>query len=439
MSMLDASIAYPADKGPVAGLRGRPSHIALIGNYLPRLCGLATYTTHVRQALRARFPDTEVDVYAMVDLGHSYAFPEAVVRTIDQDDRASYQAAARAIVASGADLIWVQHEFGIFGGPAGAYLLELIDAVTTPVAVTFHTILETPSTEQQDVIDRLAARASLLIVMADRARAILERAYGVPPGKIAVVPHGVPDRDYIDPPVARRALGLEDRPSIMTFGLLSPGKGIETMIRAMPAILEQCPDALYWIVGATHPHLVSREGEAYRESLRHLARSLGVDRWLRWHDGFLEERDLLDRIAAADVYVTPYRNPAQITSGTLAYAMGLGKPIVSTPYAHASELLADGYGSLVPFDDPPAMADALLEILTQDAARRAMAARSYLRGRDMTWRRMVERSIMRMSAALRPPATIPAGAVMPLGCRAAAERPPNGVLNHAALFFPCPE
>lgn len=393
-----------------------PKRIALLGNALPRLCGLATFTSHVHDALRARFPEVAVDHYAMVDPGQHYRFPPSVVRGIDQEDLGSYRAAARAIRASGADLLWVQHEFGIFGGPAGAHLLALLDEVPLPLAVTLHTVLEAPDAAQRTVMLQLAARAQLLIVMADRARAILEDQYGVDPGMIAMIPHGVPERNYIDPSAARRRLGLEDRKTILTFGLLSPGKGLETMIRAMPAILAACPDALYAIVGATHPHLVAQEGEAYRERLEALARALGVDAHLRWDPRFLDEEALLDRIAAADIYVTPYGNPAQITSGALAYALGLGKPIVSTPYVHAVELLAERRGQLVDFGDVGGFAAATADLLADDAARSCAAGRAWAHGRTMTWRHLAEHALGAFAgilpagtvSALRQPAVLAA-------------------------------
>ena len=374
-----------------------PRRIALIGNFLPRLCGLATFTTHVHHALATAYPAPRVDVYAMVDPGRRYDFPRAVAMAIDQEDRAAYRAAAARIDASAMDLIWVQHEYGIYGGPAGEYLLDLLDTVDAPVVATLHTVLETPDPDQRRVLERLASRASLLVVMADHARALLERVYEVPASKIAVIEHGVPDRAFEPPLLARQRLGVVDRKTIMTFGLLSPGKGIETMIRAMPAILARCPEALYRVVGATHPHLVAHEGERYRDMLQTMAQDLGVDRHVLWEGRFLDEAELLDRLAMADVYVTPYRNPQQITSGTLAYASALGKPIVSTPYVHARELLANGRGLLVGFDDVAATAEAIGTLLSGDALRERLAARAYAHGRGLTWSHMVRRTLQRFA------------------------------------------
>lgn len=380
-----------------AALPCRPKRVALIGNFLPRLCGIATFTTHLHGALRRLRPGPLLDVYAMVDPGQRYDFSPAVSMAIDQEKRGSYRNAAWEIESSGADLIWVQHEYGIFGGPAGDYLFDLLDAVSAPVAATLHTVLEAPNPDQWRVLEKLAARASLLIVMAESGRALLERVYGVPTSKIAVVEHGVPDRIYEPPSAARKRLGLADRKTIMTFGLLSPGKGIETMVRAMPAVLDRCPEAVYRIVGNTHPHLIAREGERHREALQTLARALGVDAHLCWEDRFLDENELLDHLATADVYVTPYRDPQQITSGTLSYAAALGKPVVATPYVHATELLADGRGVLVGFDDTEAISEAVGALLADDMRRERMAARSYAYSRAFTWGRMVERVLSRLT------------------------------------------
>lgn len=377
----------------VPGRAAMPTRIALIGNALPRLCGLATFTSHVHGALADRFPQLTIDHYAMVDPGRSYRFPPSVTGTIAQEDPASYHAAAHAIEASGAELIWVQHEFGIFGGPAGALLLELLEAVSAPVVVTLHTVLERPDQDQRRVTEALARRAGLLIVMAERARMLLEQCYEVPSDRIAVIPHGVPERRYVEPAAARAELGLAPSPTVLTFGLLSPGKGIETMIAAMPAIIARCPGARYRIVGATHPHLIAHEGEAYRERLQALAAELGVAGRIDWDPRFLDEEALLDVIAAADVYVTPYGNPAQITSGTLSYAYALGKPIVSTPYVHAEELLGSGDGRLVGFGDAAALAEAVAGLLSDDETRSALAMRVHERARAMSWRRMVERTL----------------------------------------------
>jgi glycosyltransferase involved in cell wall biosynthesis len=376
---------------------GGLTRIALIGNALPRLCGLATFTSHIREGIDAYAPGLVVDHYAMVDARRSYSFPPSVTATINQEEISDYHSAARSIMTNGAQVVWVQHEFGIYGGPAGSYLLELLNRVALPVVVTLHTVLEQPDAEQRRVMNVLAARATYLIVMAENGRQVLEKAYRVPSARIAVIPHGVPDRPYEEPSAARARLAWEERPTILTFGLLSPGKGIESMIRAMPAIVGAVPDVRYIVAGATHPHLVATEGEAYRHRLQAVADELGVSAHVLWEDRFLPEHELLDWIAAADVYVTPYANPAQVTSGTLAYAYGLGKPIVATPYVHAAELLSGGSGLLVPFSDDAALSAAIGSLLTDEHTRRRHAAVAYARARAMTWRSTTEQALRRIA------------------------------------------
>lgn len=382
--------------------------IALIGNFLPRRCGIATFTSHVYDALHTVQPGRPVSVVAMEESGEDYAFPSAVTHVISQDHREAYRAVGRALAREGHALLWIQHEFGIYGGAAGDFLIDLIEAARLPMIVTLHTVLAEPSDDQHRVLAALGRQAGLLIVMADHARGLLRDVYGVAEHKIAVIPHGVPDRAYVEPWIAKEHMRLPSAPSILTFGLLSPGKGLEQMILAMPAIVEACPDACYWVAGATHPHLLAREGEAYRHKLRALADDLGVSASLRWIDGFLTEQDLLGWIAAADIYVTPYRNPEQITSGTLAYAAALGKTIVSTPYPHARELLADGRGRLVRFGDHAALGREIAALLGDDLERARLARSLYRHCRTMTWSRMASRTLCTASLLDEPAAMIPA-------------------------------
>ncbi len=371
-------------------LPDRVDHIALIGNFLPRKCGLATFTTDCYEGMRARFPGMRVDVYAMDDRPGSYDFPPAVTATIPQDDRAAYLDAARAIDASGAQAIWVQHEYGIYGGAAGEHLIALLDRSGLPVIATLHTVLEAPNPDERRVMEALLRRAARVIVMAEKGRDILRRAHGVDPRKVVVIPHGVPDRAYVDPDSMKSRFGWDGRQVILTFGLLAPSKGIETVIEALPEVAAKHPDALYVILGATHPNLVAHEGEAYRDRLHALAAQLGVERHIAFVNAFVEQNELLDYLQAADIYATPYPNPAQITSGTLSYAVAMGKPVVSTPYVHATEILADDHGVLVPFGDSAAFAGAINALLDNDDARAAMARRAYDRGRTMIWPRIAE-------------------------------------------------
>lgn len=378
-------------------LRRPIEHIAVVGNALPRRCGLATFTSHVIEALRERFPQLIVDHYAMDD-GSGVAYDSDIHR-IAADDPAAYRLAAGLIEASGAQAIWLQHEFGIFGGPAGEHIMRLLERSTLPVIANLHTVLEKPTAEERKLFDSLLARCTHLIVMAERGKSILERVYGVSPDRVSVIPHGVPDRAYVSPDRAKKRFGLTGRKVIMTFGLLAPDKGIGFMIDAMPAIVERHPDVLYVVIGATHPNLIREQGEALRDALTARAGDLGVGDNIRFIGEFLEQEDLLDWLEAADVYVTPYLNMAQITSGTLSYAIGLGKPVVSTPYLHAAELLANEHGVIVPPRDAGALAEAVLALLNDNDAREALAHRAYALGRDLLWPRAVERAIDLMQAA----------------------------------------
>jgi len=363
----------------------RLNRVALIGNSPPRLCGIATFTADIHAGLLAAFPDLVVDIYAMNDRGARYDYPEAVVCSIEQEDLADYARAAHRINASGADIVCVQHEYGIFGGVAGAYLLKLLDRVTAPVVVTLHTVLGRPTPEQRSVIDALVRRAAKLVVMAEKGRQILREVHGVSDDRMVVVLHGVPDRPLSDGEAEKARFGLSGHRVLLTFGLLSPNKGIETVIRAMPAIAARHPDTLYVVLGATHPHLVAREGEAYRESLMALADDLKVRTYLRFVDGFVEQDELLAYLAASDIYVTPYLNEAQIVSGTLSYAIALGRPVVSTPYWSATELLANGLGRLAPFGDSTGFAESIIDLLDHPEARDEMSRRGWRKGRSMIW------------------------------------------------------
>lgn len=379
------------------------SHIALIGNALPRRCGLATYTSHMFDALGARYPALTVDFYVMNDPGRHYDYPRTVTGVIREEEVEDYVRAARRIEASGAQLVWVQHEFGIFGGRAGAHLLKLLERLSLPIAVTLHSVLDRPSKAQREVMERLIRRADRLIVMAEKGRSILRTVYGAPDRKLSVIPHGVPDRPLLPPDSAKPAFGLAGRKVLLTFGLLSPNKGIETMIEAMPAILAEHEDAEYVVAGATHPHLIAREGERYRDRLKEMAERLRVGDRIHWLDAFLDQDRLLDLIAAADIYVTPYLGLTQITSGTLSYAVALGKPVISTPYHHAVEIVGPDNGILAGPGDAGAFAAAANRLLGDDGLRRRMAQNAYARGRSMVWRRNVEASMAEFAACLPKP------------------------------------
>ncbi|WP_136162634.1 glycosyltransferase family 4 protein [Sphingomonas flavalba] len=382
------------------------ARVALIGNFPPRKCGIATFTEGVYDALTAAFPDCAVDVVAMVDPGAAYAFPDAVGMTVAQDDPDAYRRAADWLRGRGPDVVCVQHEFGIYGGPAGAWLLDLLERIDAPVVTTLHTVLTDPSADQRRVMMALARRSARLVVMAERGLAILRDVYGVPIHKIMVVPHGVPDVPLSPPDAFKAEFGLAGREVLFTFGLLSPNKGIEHMIAAMPRIVAARPDAVYVVLGATHPHLIAREGEAYRERLAALAAARGVGDHVRLINRYADDAALLRYLAAADIYVTPYLNIAQITSGTLSYAVALGKPVVSTPYWHAEELLGDGCGVLVPVGDADALADAAITLLSDDARRAAIGRRAYAAGRTMLWSRFAHRYMRMFRMVAHKPDTL---------------------------------
>ena len=314
------------------------SRLALIGNSLPRRCGIATFTTDLQQALAASRADLQTSVVAMTDHGQAYDYPSGVGFQIDDGAPEDYRRAADFLTAGRFDVVSLQHEFGIFGGEAGAQILPLLSRLTMPIVTTLHTVLAEPTPIQRAVLGQVIEASAKVIVMAEKGRTLLEQGYAVPAKKIEVIAHGIPDVAFSEPDAAKLALGFSGKAVILTFGLLSPNKGIEVMIDAMPAILRRRPDAVYVVLGATHPNLVKRQGEAYRESLMARACDRGVQAQVVFLDQFVDQQTLLGFISMADVYVTPYLNEAQMTSGTLAYSFGLGKAVVSTPYWHAREL-----------------------------------------------------------------------------------------------------
>jgi glycosyltransferase involved in cell wall biosynthesis len=368
-----------------------PRRIALIGNSLPRRCGIATFTTDLQRAISTSRPNLETCIVAMTDHGQAYDYPASVAFQVKDDAIEDYIRAADFLNAGRFDIACLQHEFGIFGGEAGASILELLSRLTMPVVTTLHTVLAEPSVDQRAVMERIVEASSRIIVMANKGRELLRGVYRVPDEKIEVIAHGIPDFPFVEPDVAKARLGFSGRFVVLTFGLLSPSKGIEVMIDAMPSILKRRPGAVYVVLGATHPNLVRDQGEAYRESLMTRVRELGIEKQVVFLDKFVDQSTLLEFISMCDVYVTPYLNEAQMTSGTLAYSFGLGKPVVSTPYWHARELLADGRGVLVPFGDVAAIGNEIAQLLTDHPRRQAMRERAHAASRSMTWERTAER------------------------------------------------
>jgi glycosyltransferase involved in cell wall biosynthesis len=359
------------------------ARIAVLGNHLPRQCGIATFTTHLADALVAHNPQLDCFVLAMNDAGAQHAYPPRVRFEIAESDLSSYRRAADFLNVNKVDVLSVQHEYGIFGGKAGAHVFSLLRELRMPIVTTMHTVLGEPAIAQQLALTELATLSDRVIVMSTHGAQLLREVYGVPAEKIDIIPHGIPA--VPESSGSKDRLGVEGRTVILTLGLLSPDKGIEYVIEALPTILERFPDCVYIVLGATHPHVKARDGESYRLALEHRARSLGVDGALIFHNRFVNQEELTEFLAAADIYITPYLQPEQITSGTLAYAVGAGKAVISTPYRYARELLANGRGVLVPWRDASAIAEEVIDLLSDEPKRLAMAARAAAHGRDMTW------------------------------------------------------
>lgn len=391
--------------------------LAFIGNSLPRRCGIATFTTDLERAVAKSRPALETSIVAMTEQGSAYDYPPSVCLQIAEDRPGEYLRAADFLNTERLDAVSLQHEFGIFGGPAGNSITALLDRLTVPVVTTLHTVLAEPTAEQRRVLERIVATSAKVVVMSEKGRDLLRHVFHVPADMIDVIPHGIPDVPLVEPEQAKLRLGFAGRAVILTFGLLSPNKGIEVVIDAMPLILRGQPDAVYVVLGATHPNLVRHHGETYREGLVARAKERGVENHVVFLNQFVDQQMLLDFISMCDVYVTPYLSEAQLTSGTLAYSFGSGKAVVSTPYWHAQELLADGRGVLVPFGDATAIGSAIRDLLTDDRRRDAMRTRAYAGSRLMTWERTAERYLdlfdnlrprQRLRLIPRPPGGAPA-------------------------------
>ncbi len=369
----------------------RPKRIAFLGDFLPRLCGIATFTHDLCEAVAEAAPASDCFVGAVNDTVDGYAYAPRVRFELQEQDLDSYRRAADFLNFNNADVLCVQHEFGIYGGPAGRHLLALLKEVRMPVVTTLHTVLREPDAAQRLVMDAIVARSERLVVMANKGAEILRETYGAPAGKIDIIPHGIPDVPFIASRHYKEQFGVEGRQVLLTFGLIGPSKGIEYVIEALPAIVRQHPNVVYIVLGATHPHLVAREGEQYRLSLERLAEDHGVQEHVIFYNAFVSIDDIKEFIGAADIYLTPYLNEAQVTSGTLAYVFGNGKPVVATPYWHAQELLADGRGVLVPFRNPAAIAESVCGLLADPVRMETMRSAAYAVGRGMIWPATAER------------------------------------------------
>jgi glycosyltransferase involved in cell wall biosynthesis len=368
--------------------------IAFIGSYPPRKCGIATFTQDLRAASVALLAPADLHgscpVVAVNDGAEPYDYPPEVAFEITEQDLASYERAAEFLNRSEADVVCLQHEFGIYGGSAGGHVLALVRALKMPVVTTLHTVLRDPNPEQRRVMEALIKSSARLVVMTERARRFLREIYDAPAEKIDVVPHGIHDVPFEEPARFKTLLAVDDRLVLLTFGLLSPNKGIETVLDALPALVAEFPQAVYLVLGATHPNLVREHGEDYRLGLERLAKQNGVEQHVIFYNRFVDLPELMDFIGAADVYITPYLNERQIVSGTLAYAFGAGKAVVSTPYWHAAELLADDRGVLVPFADSDAIAREVGTLLRDEPRRLALRTQAHRIGREMVWSRAAD-------------------------------------------------
>jgi glycosyltransferase involved in cell wall biosynthesis len=381
-------IAGSAEPGGSRGFmksNSKVRKIAFVGDHLPRKCGIATFTSDLLAAVASAHPQSQCFAVSVNDIPGGYEYPEVVRFEIEEQDLSSYLRAADFLNISNVDIVCLQHEFGIFGGPAGGHILALLRELRMPVVTTLHTVLREPKADQRRVMEGLISLSTRLVVMAERGRQMLEGIYQAPPAKIDLIPHGIPDVGFVDPAYFKDQFGVEGRVVLLTFGLLSPNKGIEYALNALPEILAEFPEVVYIILGATHPNELREHGEAYRLSLEILAEKNKVDKNVIFYNQFVELENLKEFIGAADIYLTPYLNEAQITSGTLAYTFGAGKVVVSTPYWHAAELLAEDRGVLVPFGDAPAIAREVIGLLRDDTRRHAMRKNAYRVGREMVW------------------------------------------------------
>lgn len=358
--------------------------IAFIGDYLPRKCGIATFTSDLRIAV-AKESHAECIVVTMDDVAGGYAYENEVQFQVADQELDEYRAAADFLNFSNVDVVSLQHEFGIYGGPCGSHILALLQDLRMPIVTTLHTVLSEPSQTQRAVMMQLVRLSSRLVVMTERSRQTLLNVYSVSSDQVDLIVHGIPDAPDTDQRVLKEQFSVEDKCVALTFGLLSPGKGIEHVLQAIPEIVAKFPNFIYIVLGATHPSLIREQGERYRISLERMAKELGVPRHVSFYNRFVELEELTEFIGAADLYITPYLNAQQAVSGTLAYAFGCGQAVISTPYWHAEELLADGRGVLVPFADSSAIAREVIALLGDDDRRLAMRAQAYELGRSMTW------------------------------------------------------
>src|SRR6202521_2907662 len=389
--------------------------VAFIGNHLPRRCGIATFPHDLHRAVSTSHQDLETCVVAMTNPGCTYDYPPAVRFQVREEMIDDYAQGAEFLNNASFDIVSLQHEYGICGGEAGGNIIDLLSRLEMPVVTTLHTVLADATPIQREVMRRIIDTSAKIVIMSETARKFLRSVHDVPAHKIEVIPHGIPDFPFLETHNAKAEFGFAGKTIILTFGLLSPNKGIEIMLHAMPNIIKSCPNAVYVILGATHPNLVRDQGEAYRDSLISQVRELGIGDHVVFFNQFVDQATLLNFISMCDVYVTPYLNEAQMTSGTLAYSFGLGRAVVSTPYWHAKELLSDGRGILVPFGDAKAVSTEIAGLLTNDVRRHAMRKRAYAASRSMTWIKTAKRYLTVFETArenIRPGILLPIDAIV---------------------------
>jgi glycosyltransferase involved in cell wall biosynthesis len=373
--------------------------IAFVGDHLPRKCGIATFTSDLLAAVASAHPQSQCLAVSVNDIPGGYEYPEVVRFEIEEQDLSSYLRAADFLNISNVDMVCLQHEFGIYGGPAGGHILAFLRELRMPVVTTLHTVLRDPRPDQRRVMQELISLSTRLVVMVERGRRMLQDIYDAPAAKIDLIAHGIPDVGFVDPTYFKDQFGVEGKVVLLTFGLLSPNKGIECVLNALPDILKEFPEVVYIVLGATHPNELREHGEAYRVSLELLAKKNKIEKNVIFYNRFVELENLKEFIGAADLYITPYLNEAQITSGTLAYTFGAGKAVISTPYWHATELLGEDRGVLVPFGDAPAIAREVIGLLRDDTRRHAMRKNAYRLGREMIWSNVAQLYMRTFEAA----------------------------------------
>lgn len=358
---------------------------AYVATYPPSECGIATFTRDVVTSVAKYTPFSKPSVIAIKRENEIEPYERIVRFQIFKENKQSYLDAANFINDSSIDIVSVQHEFGIYGGPDGEYLLDFLGALRKPAVATLHTVLQNPSPNQKRIMQEMGRICEVMVVMVKTGRQILLDVYDIDPKKATIIPHGVPNVHRVSAQSVKKALGIADKSILSTFGLINRGKGIEHVIEAMPEILKKHPNVVYLVLGETHPGVRHHEGESYRNMLTETIDRLGLRDHVRFNNRFLSLNELVRYLCATDVYVTPYLNRDQIVSGTLAYALGCGKAIVSTPYLYAEEVLSEGRGVLVDFKSPDAIAKAVIDILDNPEKKESLESAAYYYGRRAAW------------------------------------------------------